>query len=552
MAAQFRSEADSRAIVERVREMREEMVTPPTESRLGRTALIVLAISLGMFGALSSLEQVARVNTYDQVVLKILAITVGVVGAVWAFVLLVRGMARDEPMVLPFTIFLIVFAGLSIPLIQTWATVERGGENGWYFLHLACVPLVVPLLTIAFLFATPLFAWKYRRASRSDGAQRAGLKRRAWRALFLVAGVFFAAAFPISFYVYGGTMAEFARGEHWTTKVVHTLPRLLGDIGYRVLQRMPEKTSRDTEGRPIDTKGLLMGLLISRGLVSANFLTETIELLSQSSEQDPYFNHFARNYPTEAFALARENFKNYPPKLQCLEMARHFAQFASDGEVREYLSVERYNVLTMTVQWGLRRGLLERANAKDFVPDAEKLFELGNIDDTGGDPLTSGALTLLMKHADDATAKRVYQEAIERKDESLGWATLCLHEFSRMEVIAAGISQPDMGKQLRVLQTLLALQTHAPYIQLMRIRNDASCRLALLRNLDSPNIDTRVMNALIIHQLSNVLSPMLIQKYKLRSSTDKLLRVTPVQLLTVDLLERNLLIAQARELMRKW
>lgn len=507
------------------------MVTP-TETRFGRTALIVLAISLSMCGALLALGRFGPKDEYDQGVLKILAITVGVVGSIWAFVLLVRGVKRDEPMVLPFAIFLIVFAGLSIPLIQTWDTKERGAENGWYFFHFACVSLIVPLLTISFLFATPLFAWKFWRARRGEEALRAGLKWRAWRALFLAAGVFFAAVFPVSFYIYGGTMSETARGEHWTTKVVRVMPRFLGDIGFRTLEWIPEKATNDTKG-----------LLISRGLVTADFLIETIE--SGRIDRDVYFNHFARNDPTEALQFARKHFCHYPPTLHSAVVAAHFAQFASDSDVREYLTPERYNALTIAVKFGLSSGLLQRANAKDLVPDAEKLC--------GGDgELSRVALTFLMKHADDVTAKRVYVEMIERQDDSLRYATSCLIELSRASVIATGISQPDINKQQRVLQAVLHSQSFQSTVLLMRNRNDAAFRLAILRAQDNPDIDNRVMNALIIHQLSNAMTPILKQKYGMRPYGVQSQPVTRTQLWKVDLAERNVLIAQARDLMRKW
>lgn len=506
-------------------------VTPA--AYFGRTALIVLLVATATSCAILGMKHFTGADPYDSGVLTILSGIIGVVGLLWAIVLMLRGAVRGEPLVWPFVVVLILLWAASIPMIGTWNDPDRGSENNWSYFHFICLPLLVPLLAISFTVALPVFTWKYVRAVRSETVQCVELKRNAWLCLILFSGLSFFGILPFAFYTYGATMGSVIRGQHWTLDASRKMPRWFGDYIFKITDMLPERFNIDIKYK-----------LVTRGLVSQEFLLGKIEDTGLTDEdKEIYFRAFAREYSADALEWVRSQFNHNPPINLNYDTAGHFAEFASDPEVRPLLELPRFEALNESVKRGLIRGLIGRKNAKEYLPAVEALM-------AGSENTFDLTWEFLECHADDETGKRLYINMIGVRD--LWRVTLELTIRPRGEVIAAALMISDAAKQRLVMEALLRRTSITPGSQVVRQRKVPAYRTAFSRLLDSPEMTNRVLAALLVHQYSFEMSPAIVQHYGLQKTEVRILDFDPNYISKVSDEDHHKLIEQARALLEEW
>lgn len=499
----------------------------PPANRLGRSGLLVFAVSLATAGAFGGVAYLMRDQSASKDVLMPLMYIIGGVGLSWAVVLGVRAVANRETLLFPFLIALPIFWGLSIPLLQTWPEVNRGEDDKWYFLHVGLFPLIIPLGVFALSVAAPPLFWFWRKTQRADEAERPKLRRRTRKIVLTIATAVFVLLLPFGFYLFAGTMAH---DRQWTASVIEVMPRWIGNADYALLRAVPGKYS-----------DRMAEVLLQRGLLTPSKVQDEIEArVNGVGGTDPSeaFLSLSRQSPSDARALARKLMSTLTGSKNDT-IAAYFAEQSSAPELKMFLEPERFPALNGDTKSGLMAGLNRRKDKQVFVADCEALMD--------ADTLSAGfAGIMLAGAADDTVLLRTYLKMIDRNDPNVERFTAILQSESRDSVLAQAIQKTEPPKRVSVL--LGMLKRGVSLSSGRRLRNQPKSMFALGRVLDSADEMERVSAALIILFDGDEMPAGTAMKYGLIRGSANSVKLTPVQLRIAGDKENRALVERARAL----
>lgn len=345
-------------------------VPPTPPRRLGRTAVAVHLLAL-LAGGLFFLAAYFQKDLSAREVFNAFGFSLSFVGLNWSVVLAVRAGLREESLLLPLFMPLLVGWELSVPFLLLWHDPQRGFDTNWYFLHYICAPLWFPLATVSATIAVPFFLL-LRTVFKRTGSEAIRARRRSAIAAIALGLILFFGTLPFGFVLYGGSMSyrQFsnARPRIWTVSAVDAVPVVIRDAAFKFALLLPEKV-----------RGRIPNALANYGLLSVELY---ISELSTSGPdllkiEDDFRSGFIVYFSDNALNLARERL-NQPYTRTALNdvLVKQYASRASPEEIRELFS-ERKKQLNKSGTIGdlAFLNIRNRGDIADFADDVYAMRE---------------------------------------------------------------------------------------------------------------------------------------------------------------------------------
>jgi len=505
----------------------ESTVADPAPSRrFGRTALVVLAMTVVTAGAFGGVAFGLNVDAQTQDALAGLMYTVAIVGVVWSIVLSVRALKHGEPIFWPGTVLLILLWGASVPLLMTWTKSSRGRYDDLYFLHVLCLPALIPFLTFAFTLSFPLYLWKRRTALRSAESEQPFLLKRARRWLIVSALLLLIVVGPFVFYAYGGTMYK---KEVWTVGVVEKMPRWMGNLIYRCWMLLPASA-----------QGSRSRALVEYGLISAEFHRALID--DAKNKPDRFIiKMFSKNHPDEAMAYARERIAqdDFSNPIFESDLAFTFFQSASHAEIIEMCRVERFQKMPMEFLNGLLSRIYRSEEGHQFLDYARAWYA------SGVEPAYSRGAQMLVLYGSDEEVLRVFEKSVDVNGLGSCFNLMQCLPKSREGFWEMFLSSAN-GKLMAHAHTQV-LYNYQLKNALSRNRN-LPARLAPVLAQSEPIISTST--ALMILYIKDEITSELRDRYIRKANRVKVVNVESIE--AASEAERAEIIEKARAVLKKW
>lgn len=473
------------------------------QSRHGRTALVVLAMTVLTTGAFAGVAYGLGLDTATEDALLGLMYSVGGVGVVWSMVLAVRALRQGEPVGRPVAVVMLPLWGLSVPLMMTWVSDKRGRIDDNYLIHVLCLPVIVPMLTLAATTAFGFYIWKRLGALRVPEPERPA-RLRAARIWFVVSGgLLLLVLSPFFFYAYGGSMNSEQRTEPiGSLTAVKSLPRWMGDVVYRVWKWLPASAQGS---RPI--------VLVENGLISGSLHRDVVDEILRTKTPSPLeediLHVYMRDYPQETVAIvleraAADDLSN--PFLDYFS-GRQFVQCASSEQIAQLCRAESVRIKPTQFQLGIVSGLRiigMTAPAKLRAKAGPEVIEAARIwSKNGNQSLVRESCCLLATIGDTEDALQAIETAYAAK---FRWGNdivdiVIKHvDRRRGEVWERMLTHPDINIQQRALGVVAAeFQNNSDLLQNQNLPKVLEAQLA------SPDGARRVTTALIILALRGAL-----------------------------------------------
>lgn len=500
------------------------------DKRLGRTALIVLLITLVTSGAFAGVAFGLGVDATTQDALAALMYPIAGVGVLWSIILLVRAMRMGEPLLYTGIALFILLWGATVALAATWMS-ERGSTNHQYIIHFLCLPVVVPVTALAITIALPLYFWKKRKALRAAESERPQLLRRArnWSVatvLFIVLSIG-----PFVFYAYGSTMGYARDSQIWSYGAVEYMPRWMGDMVYRVWTRLPKKA-----------RGTAPEVLSNRGLLSASFHYEIGMDAAKNGAGKWLLENFVRYHPEDAMAFAREAFaqRDYSNPIFNTPMGEVYCRLVSREELVEIWRVEHASKFPKDFQIGLFLGASATKFKSEILEAALAWFF------SKKEPIASGGRRLILMQGSDNDVLQVIRHDVDARDyKSIRDTLRYIRPQKSAKVLDALLTHSDENVLASVHSSIFNDETLAAEIRTKRNLPE------LIRPL-LENSSVRVGTALVILFLREQITPEIKALYFVDKRKSNRIQVDSEKLSAASEAENNAVIEQARELLKKW